>query len=312
MDLGLERAGHRVIWQSEIDEYANKVLAKHWPDVPNLGDVTKIDWKQTPYVDIIAGGYPCQPFSTAGKRRGTADPRHLWPHFRNAIGAVRPRYALLENVPGHVSLGLPTVLSDLSTLGYCAEWQIISAAAFNAPHLRERLFIVAYPDSDSETDGRQREAVQGKSVERGNDRNRSKRNSGQIGLGNAGQIASVVADTDNARGGTPKRRIDGNGSAQIQRREIFTQSEPCRCGENVADTNGGRFQKRNQTVGAISIVDTVSTGRLCQWWETEPNVDRVADGVSHRLDRLRGLGNAVVPQVAEFVGLLIGEHAKTI
>lgn len=262
MDLGLERAGHKVIWQSEIDEYANKVLAKHWPDVPNLGDVTKIDWKQTPYVDIIAGGYPCQPFSTAGKRRGAADPRHLWPHFRNAIGAIRPRYALLENVPGHVSLGLPTVLSDLSTLGYCAEWQIISAAAFNAPHLRERLFIVAYPD--------------------------------------------------NARGRTPKRRIDGNGSAQIQRREIFTQFEPCGCGENVANTNGGQFQKRNPAVGGVSIVDTVSTGRLRKWWETEPNVDRVAYGVSNRVDRLRGLGNAVVPQVAEFVGLLIGEHAKTI
>jgi DNA (cytosine-5)-methyltransferase 1 len=97
-DLGLERAGMKVIWQSEIDQFARRVLKKHWPDVPNLGDITKVDWSKIERPDVICGGYPCQPFSTAGKRGGTDDPRHLWPAMHNAICVLRPRYALMENV----------------------------------------------------------------------------------------------------------------------------------------------------------------------------------------------------------------------
>ena len=93
-DLGLERAGMKVIWQSEIDEFASKVLKKHWPDVPNLGDITKVDWTNIERPDVICGGYPCQPFSTAGKRGGASDPRHLWPAMFNAICLLRPQYAL--------------------------------------------------------------------------------------------------------------------------------------------------------------------------------------------------------------------------
>jgi hypothetical protein len=129
MDLGLERAGHTVIWQSEIDPYCNKVLKKHWPTVPNLGDITTIDWGKIERPDIICGGYPCQPFSTAGKRNGTADPRHLWPAMHNAICELRPRYALMENVRGHLSMGFGDVLADLAEIGYDAEWQVIPAAA---------------------------------------------------------------------------------------------------------------------------------------------------------------------------------------
>ena len=112
-DLGLERAGMQVIWQSEIDEFASRVLKKHWPDVPNLGDITKIDWSEIERPDVICGGYPCQPFSTAGKRGGANDKRHLWPAMHNAIRVLRPRYALMENVRGHLSLGFGRVLGDL-------------------------------------------------------------------------------------------------------------------------------------------------------------------------------------------------------
>ena len=146
IDLGLERAGHRVLWQSEIDKYACRVLKKHWPEIPNLGDVKKINWSEVPNVDIIAGGYPCQPFSTAGKRKGKEDPRHLWPYVLDAIRTIRPRYALMENVRGHLTLGFGDVLADLAGCGYSAEWQIISAASVGAPHRRDRLFFVAYPD----------------------------------------------------------------------------------------------------------------------------------------------------------------------
>ena len=147
LDLGLERAGMHVKWQSEIDPYACKVLAKHWPNIPNHGDIKRIDWRTVEPVDVICGGYPCQPFSTAGKRQGTNDPRHLWPWVRDAISALRPRYAILENVRGHLSLGGTTVIGELTEIGYDAEWRVVSAAGLGAPHRRDRIIIVACENS---------------------------------------------------------------------------------------------------------------------------------------------------------------------
>jgi DNA (cytosine-5)-methyltransferase 1 len=146
IDLGLERAGMRVIWQAEVDPYCSRVLANHWPDVPNLGDVTLIDWSSVERPDVLAGGYPCQPFSVAGRQLGEADERHLWPFFADAIRVLRPRFALLENVPGHLALGFGRVLGDLAEIGYDATWDCVPAAAVGAPHLRDRVFVVAYPE----------------------------------------------------------------------------------------------------------------------------------------------------------------------
>ena len=152
LDLGLERAGMDIRWHSEIDPYACRVLKKNWPEVPNHGDIKLIDWRTVEPVDVICGGYPCQPFSTAGKRHGTEDPRHLWPWVRDAISALRPRYAILENVRGHLSLGGTTVIAELTEIGYDAEWRVVSAAGLGAPHRRDRLIIVAYP-SELQRDG---------------------------------------------------------------------------------------------------------------------------------------------------------------
>jgi DNA (cytosine-5)-methyltransferase 1 len=145
LDLGLERAGMTVKWQSEIDPYACRVLKKHWPHVPNLGNIKEINWKEVEKVDVICGGYPCQPFSTAGKRNGEEDPRHLWPWVREAISELRPQYAILENVRGHLSLGGLSVIGELASIGYDAEWRVISAASVGANHKRDRIVIVAYP-----------------------------------------------------------------------------------------------------------------------------------------------------------------------
>ena len=317
MDLGLERAGHTVIWQSEIDPYCNKVLKKHWPTVPNLGDITTIDWGKIERPDIICGGYPCQPFSVAGKRQGANDPRHLWPWVRKAISELRPRYAMLENVRGHLSLGGVQVVGELAEIGYDAEWRVVSAAGVGAPHRRERIIIVAYPDSSCATNGRQREVVQGENSNRGNDRNRGQRNVGQVGVGSTRQSASVVADPDNARGRTPTSPIDNDGPPQIKKRQNVAQSRLGRRGANVADTDSeqlGQYRQSGNVRQTHSVWQHHGTGQTCydgwQWWQTEPNVGRVANGISNRVDRLRGLGNAVVPQVAELVGRLIGEHAK--
>jgi len=132
-------------WWSEVEPAACRVMESHHPGVPNLGDITAVNWDSVPPVDILTGGYPCQPFSTAGHRKGTHDDRHLWPYVRDAIRAVRPRVVVLENVRGHLSLGFDVVLSDLAALGMSARWGVVRASDAGAPHNRERLFIVAHP-----------------------------------------------------------------------------------------------------------------------------------------------------------------------
>lgn len=231
LDLGLERAGMKVIWQSEIDPFANRVLRKHWPEVPNHGNIKQINWGDVVRPDVICGGYPCQPFSSAGKRKGKDDPRHLWPWVLDSISRLRPRYAVLENVRGHLTMGATSVIGDLAAIGYNAEWRVVSAASVGANHRRDRIIIVAYPN--------------------------------------------------------------GGGSHQQHQRQI--QKPDIRgCGNGVfASRNAIRYNGHHH-------------------WQIEPNVGRVADGIPNRVDRLRGLGNAVVPQVAEVIGRLVVAHAETI
>ena len=248
-DLGFERAWMRVVWQAEMDPYCCRVLGKHWPDVPNLGDVTKVDWGSVPAVDVLCGGYPCQPFSLAGRREGDRDPRHLWPPVRDAFDVLRPGWVVLENVPGHLTLGFGQVLGELAEIGYDTEWDCLPASAFGAPHRRDRVFIVAYPNgARCET---QRAQPTG---------------SEQPKFGGHGEIQHV-ADPQECGGrtglcedGTPRIRWDGLA--------------------NSGDSFGG-------------------------FWAAEPDVGRVAYGVPNRVDRLRALGNAIVPQIAEHVGRMI-------
>jgi DNA (cytosine-5)-methyltransferase 1 len=137
LDLGLERAGMECKWQVEIDDYCRKVLTKHWPNVPKYGDIRHIDGTGLQPVDLICAGYPCQPFSQAGQRKGEEDERHLFPEVVRIAGILRPRYLLLENVPGHLSLGFGSVLADLAGFGYDCEWLCLRASDFGAAHLQE-------------------------------------------------------------------------------------------------------------------------------------------------------------------------------
>lgn len=263
MDLGLERAGMTIAYHSEIDEYCVRVLEKHWPNVPNLGDVKKIKWEELEDVDVIAGGYPCQPFSTAGKRKGEEDPRHLWPYVFDAIRTIRPRFALLENVRGHLSLGFGTVLGDLASIGFDAEWQVLPASAFGAPHRRDRVFIVAYPEIKS-SDGRR--SICGAETIRG-------------GKAVQEQIRGGCRDVADASGRVG-RCTESHGIS-----EIFGEASESREPSSASGAVGGG-------------------------WEVEPDAGRVAYGVPARVDRLRALGNAVVPQVAEYVGRRILAHSQ--
>ena len=136
----------KTIWTCEFDKHASKVINAHF-DVPNHGNLKTTDWTKVEPIDILTAGYPCQPFSHAGSRKGVADERHLWPYVKEIIGVLRPRFVILENVRGHFGLGFREVLSDLASIGYDARWTLIRASEVGAPHRRERLFILAYPNS---------------------------------------------------------------------------------------------------------------------------------------------------------------------
>lgn len=144
LDLGLERAGMRVAWQCEADPVCRAVLQRHWPHVPIYEDVAHVD-RHAPWVDLVCGGFPCQPVSEAGHRRAHEDERWLWPQFARVVRVLRPRYVLVENVPGLLARGMGDVVGDLAALRYDAEWDSVSASAVGSPQKRERVFVVAYP-----------------------------------------------------------------------------------------------------------------------------------------------------------------------
>ena len=138
----------QTIWVSEIDKYASKIIDKRI-NKPNLGNLKNVDWSQVPAIDILTAGYPCQPFSHAGNRKGETDERHLWPYIKEIISILRPSVVVLENVRGHLSLGFKEVLQDLTQIGYNARWQVVRASDVGAPHQRARLFIIAYPNGNA-------------------------------------------------------------------------------------------------------------------------------------------------------------------
>ena len=266
LELGLERAGMEVVWQVEVEEWCRRVLARHFPNAVRYGDVrtchgghvadaecgglqahgAEHELRSTGEevavsgryclapVDLICGGFPCQPVSHAGKRRGASDERWLWPEFRRIVCEVRPRWVVVENVPVLLSIEsgrlFGGILADLAALGFDVEWDCIGAADLGAPHLRKRVFIVAHAQDDGQP--------------------RSWR----------------------TRAGWARPTDSGEWSTQ------------CRLGIAAHGLRGG--------------LD-------CGGWEC--GVPRVAKGQKDRVARLRGLGNAVVPQVAEYIGRLIME-----
>lgn len=286
-DLGLERAGMVCKWQVEIDEYANRVLAKHWPNVPRHGDVRTFptaegDWG----VDVICGGFPCQDISVAGKGAGLAGHRSgLWYEFARIIRELRPRYVIVENVRAFTSRGIDTVLGQMACLGYDAEWHCIPACAIGAPHRRERIWIVAVRNTDSQRedcDGVS-DAKHGRAVSQA-----ARREPTRVGC------SPYVADAQGVCGGARlcqgQQEQDGHQSCNGSRYVAH------------ADSAGCEQQRRPEPVPAEQ-----PAAECGGWWSVEPDVGRVAHGVPRRVDRLRKLGNAVVPQVVEVIGRAIIE-----
>lgn len=274
--LGLERTGgFETVAFCEIEPFPRKVLAKHWPHVPCFDDVRKLTRKDVDgSVDVICGGYPCQPFSTAGKRRGKEDDRHLWPEFSRLVDEFRPAWVIGENVAGHISMGLDDVLSDLERQDYACRTFVIPACAVGASHRRDRTWIVAHAED----------------MQRHGKSNHGTARDGQVSKSGSSSGADNVADADNnnAQGQQP------SGINQKERaRQKQGQARPC--------SNGGRWW------GAEPGLGGVADGFSC--WLDEPQ-ERVKAGVKDRAARLKALGNAVHPDIPMMIGHAILEAEK--
>jgi len=232
-DLGFERAGMVCKWQVEKDPYCLRVLEKHWPNVRRYEDVKDVGKRNLESVDVICGGFPCQPFSSNGGLRGKDDDRYLWPEFYRIVREVKPKWVVVENVTRLLSIDngriIGEILGKLAEGGYDKEWDCLPAVAFGALHQRDRLIIIAHAKHLGSCGGRQ---------------------------------------------GQPQREHKKMG-----------RGKQSRC------DGGNRIMAER-----IKPMPT---------WRIEPGISRVANGVSYRVDRIRGLGNAIMPQVSEYIGRLI-------
>lgn len=299
--LGSHLLGWRPVGYVEIDDYCQRVLAArirdgYLPDAPIFGDIRAFirDGYAERYrgvADVVTAGFPCQPFSVAGKQQGADDDRNLWPETRDTLRIVRPQYCLLENVPGllagsHGYFG--TILGELAELGYDARWGVLGADDAGAPHRRKRLWVLAYADSNS---------AQGWHI--GKDASNGRRRKGP-GEPRANSIDS--AHVAGAEGITEREQADqvepiaGRGASR---------SELSGGGEYVPDPVRVGRDGRPSVQQAAEPPRWDAAQRAGAWWSAEPAVGRVAHGVAHRVDRLRALGNGQVPAVVRLAWMLL-------
>lgn len=262
IDLAAEWAGFRTIAQCETDEYASKVLAKNFKGVPNLHDIRTVGNERLAEqgidrgaITVLSAGFPCQPYSLAGKGKGDGDERDLWGEVARCIGEIKPRWFVGENTPGLFARAnqryFKRILADLAALGYSVSWGIWGTCDVGAPHQRKRVFIVAYADGDG-------------------------RNAEQFQSGKSGETLDKA----------PKREFGGTGWLY----------------GGIPDANGygeGQFGEQKEIEESRRERNNYGSGTKRnaggEWWQTEPDVGRVVTRCPHRVDRLRGLGNMVVP-----------------
>lgn len=276
LDLAAEWAGFTTVGQCEFADYQTKVLEKHWSDVPRWRDIRTLT-KENFYertglrtVDVISGGFPCQPFSVAGKQKGKEDDRYLWPEMLRVIRELRPRCVVGENVPGIIKIAAGQVVKDLERAGYHVVVFNFEAAAVGAWHRRSRVFFVGIAEN----------------VE----------NAGCGGRCEPEDVCKQPWGTEFV--GTSKTLSDSESKRQQRERT---------CGEQIGGTRSCAWEseRRSDVYDAMrGRCDGVARREQSQefangrCWAAEPDVGRVAHGIPHRVDRIKCLGNAVVPQQA--------------
>jgi DNA (cytosine-5)-methyltransferase 1 len=294
IDLAANWAGFNTVAFCEQNKFCQKVLNKHWPEVPIFDDIFKLSAVvleqrgiRPGSIKLISGGFPCQPYSHAGKRMGNEDDRALWPEMFRIIKEVRPGWVCGENVTGIISMALDGVLSDLESAGYTCQPIVLPACAVNAPHKRDRVFIIAHSKHNGHPTGQRAGSVRGSQQNQGRQEEPGSIIQSKRG-GNQSRLSKAMAYTE--REGLLPSPLTGVRSSEESTGSRNVNAE--RRGETVADTSGQGLeirpgQTRERTLPTIAGSD---------WWAIEPDVGRVAHGVSGRVDRLRALGNAVVPQ----------------
>jgi len=403
--LGLESAGLvETVAFCDFDKYCKKILNKHWPQVPVYDNVKELNYDRLKSdgiisgekgIDIITGGYPCQPFSVAGKQKGEDDPRHVWPEMFRLIQELRPTWVIGENVAGHIKLGLDTVLANLESEGYSSRTFSISASSIGANHQRERIWIIANSNelgrnyrfdnrerryfsyhqewdieegqpkwkgwihrvgeasstmADSERMGWSEGSEKSEELEREKSSDQSDHSS--EGRRQSGSSENV-ADSDTGHGQQQKKEVRPGGNTSdsssedlaysksfgSHERELGNSEEEDRqerqvrgevgrgdgdrndsfIEDNLADSNSERLERFGDSSSSMCGSDerndfdeqssegTRSEGphQTEGWWDFEPDVGRVAYGVPNRVDRLKCLGNSVVPQIPYLLGVSI-------
>ena len=353
--LGLERTGYfKTIAFCEIDKYCSLILDKHWKGIKIYNDVRKINKEQfdtdgIEYPDIITGGFPCQPFSVAGKQKGTGDDRHLWPEMFRIIKTFKPKFVIGENVKGLINIQdgvvFETVCTDLESEGYEVQAFNIPAAGVGAPHRRERIWILATL-GNSELNGSSTTKITRSIIETSNNNkkgeNATREFEGTSKSRNSQDVANPNTRFSNgtneeifSRGQTSNTSSTGGGDKNVENSRRALQQGTVFQGENENEIRKGNADQSQRSSSSpehdvanssseqshsndngqeqreISQQEQIELGGRSSgtlWpsnWEFEPNVGRVANGVPGRVHRLKGLGNSIVPKIAEEIGKAI-------
>jgi DNA (cytosine-5)-methyltransferase 1 len=301
----------------EIDPYCQKVLAKNFPNIPIFNDVKELvndrpeSTRTIPDHDILTSGYPCQPFSVAGQRRGEEDERNIWRFVFEIVKRKHPTWCVFENVYGHIAMGLDQVLHDMESEGYSTQTFVVPACSLNAPHKRDRLWIVGNSEHDGSLASKIRRGNEETSRGASQGQNQAEQSSRTSGRKDNGTLADTKSKglqgldkrspTISTKGdeitdiGTKGSRDKNVANTKCMGRESRTSVRE----ELAREESHGKFNNRS--------TDGSAQERARSWWDVEPNVGRVAYGIPSRVDRLRGLGNAIVPQIAMQIGLSIKE-----
>lgn len=358
--LGFKWAGlSKPVLFCDIEPWCRRVLAKNFPDVPIADDVKEIANDPKRFIPepigILTAGYPCQPFSAAGKRRGETDPRHIFPHILRIVAQTRPTFTVFENVYGHISMGLDKVLNGMESEGYTVRPLIVPASGVGARHKRDRIWILGYAEHDGplaaevargsfEASETSKEGAEKTSKSEGASR---PRNSGAMGTGarakdvenpsgieceagaeeqrvlsslqenrakhdNASGRSENVSDPNNSGNTSQGCDADGERTKVIEGRQEQSQLESGRHSDDVPDTESIGVQRYLPSGEQVAYSYEGQEIPLCSsqrpsatQWTVEPCVGRMVNGLPSRMDRIRGLGNAIVPQIAMNIGLSI-------
>ena len=314
IELGFEREGFETRWFVENNPYCQEVLKQHFPKATIYGDITKLDFSKLEQVEVLTGGFPCQDISVAGYKMGIKEGKRssLWQYYKEAIRVLRPEYAVIENVPNLINLGLDTVLANLAEIGYNAEWFCLSASQVGAPHRRERIFIIAYPSSERRNgsrdnrEGRQLLQAQERSLEE----DKQSRSGRLIGIDKNPEIRTANATS---------QRFDGRSKEGLGQKEDDAKVQGRGIQNFITNDWGERIQRFEQETiqGKQGFSWCKDVGRIEELFNRpdipQPLIRGTGNGLPRGMDsytrteRTKAIGNAVVPQVAQFIARRIKE-----